>query len=77
MQEKDSNLRHPAYEAGELTAALSCNIARIPNGIRVRDCSKKGCTELFPTQLTTVCLIIHVIIISRKQVDFITNFNFI
>ena len=54
------------YEAGELTAALSCNITRIPNGIRVRDCSKKGCIELFPSQLTTACLIIHAIIISRK-----------
>ena len=26
MQEKDSNPRPPAYEAGELATALSCNV---------------------------------------------------
>ena len=30
MQEKDSNPRPPAYEAGELAAALSCNMTRSP-----------------------------------------------
>ena len=30
MQEKDSNPRPPAYEAGELATALSCNMTRSP-----------------------------------------------